>query len=260
MPRAADSRRGQAAVEWIALLAAVGVALGAGALAMGALPARIAARLDPPAPGRATAALTAAVRGDARAPSLLGAAAWLAEDVGDDDARRAVAAAVRRVVALDHPAWSRPLLLHGSAIRGRRTQAMIRAFGAVEVRVVSEDDERRAAIGGPTALGRMLDGGRELAWAGVQSLARRIARPLGIAVAIAQLALGLRAADVALAPGARAGDAVVCRRAEAVVSGGSMPRTRRIDGLWRGAVLRDGRLIADAVRGGTSPCRAPAAD
>ena len=258
MRRPAEARRAQAAAEWAAVVAAVAVALAAGSLAARGLAGAVAARLDHGSTRPGEAELAAAAGGDDGALGLLGVRAWLAEGEGRAMAEAAVDDAVRAELARSHPAWGGALRLVGPAVRGRRTITEVRPTGPVAVHVVGVAEEAAAGAQGTPTRDRAAAGATSLGWAAAQSLAQRIARPLGLAVAAVQMALSME--DQALAPpaGERAGDAIACRAVEVRTTGGPVARPRRIAGLWRVGILRDGRLVADAVRAGPDPCRAPA--
>jgi hypothetical protein len=125
----------------------------------------------------------------------------------------------------------------------------------LESRVVTFADER-VRTAPPTLDDRAAALAAALGWQGASTIARRIARPLGLADSAIKLAVGLAAGETALPPGARAGDVVVCRRASVSTrSGVALRATSRV--AWRIGVLRDGRLILDGVTT-DNPCAAPA--
>ena len=257
MPRRAD-RRAQATVEWAAVLVAVTAAIaGTTVWAAADRPQRIAVALDGGSHGATPSApaLTAAVEGRPGAISALGAQAWLEEAAGRADARRVLTRTVAEVMAHDHPGWGAELRMAGAPIRGRRSRSTARVTGPIESRVVSFADERGLSAP-PTIADRAGAVATALGWQGAGTVARRVARPLGLAVSAIQLAVGLADGDMGLPPGARAGDIVVCRRALVAVEGGALPG-RTTHTAWRTGVLRDGRLILDAVTS-ADPCRAPA--
>ncbi len=257
MPRPAD-RCAQATAEWAAVLLAVAAVLvGAAAWRTGDHPQRIAAALAPASPNTppSISMLTGAVAGTPGAISALGAQTWLEEAIGSDRARTALTHAAGAVLAREHPDWGAELHVVGAPIRGRRTRSTVRATGPLESRVVSFADER-ALSAPPTITDRAGAVATALGWQGAGMIARRVARPLGLAVSAIQLAVGLAEGDTGLPPGARAGDIIVCRRALATAEGGALPG-RTTHTAWRTGVLRGGRLILDAVAS-ADPCRAPA--
>lgn len=257
MRRPAD-RRGQSTVEWLAVIGGVALAFAAGALVADGLPARLATRLAPPATRLDRATLAAAIAGRRDVPTLAGAEAWLAEDVGATAARREVARAIVAAVRSHHGAWLRPFAITGAAVRGRRTRAVVEPRGAIEVRLVDAEDERRADGAALTGADRVGAGAITLGWSGAGALARRVARPLGLAVGAAQLALGLvDGAEARQPPGTRAGDVLVCRRVAIRIEAAALPGRSRVVRGWRVGVLRDGRLVLDAVAD-HDPCRSPA--
>jgi len=251
-------RRGQATVEWLALIVAVAAALTAGSLAASQVARHIAERLDPPPDDQLDpSTLTAAVRGEANAPSLQGAQVWLAEEHGETLARRRITAAVVAELLRAHPRWGEDVRLAGVSRLSPSPAAMLRSEATTEVRIITAADERAAGMH-PDAHERAAAGAASLAWSGIGALAQRIARPLGLAVGVVRALLSVQADEPMQEPGTRAGDVIVCRPTSALITGRGLPAGRRIGGLWRVGVLRDGRLILDAVRNGTSPCRLPA--
>ncbi|MGI9117694.1 MAG: hypothetical protein ACR2JV_08700 [Gaiellales bacterium] len=249
MPRRAERRAAQATAEWLVVLLSVSAALGAGVVwRHDAIASRVAAALARPMTSAALgdADIDAAIAGRPGALSVLGARAWLADDVGPAAAHDRIVRRVAAAMTGDHPAWGTPLTIHGAPLRGRRARTTITATGALEVRVVGFADERDAATP-PTLEDRAGAAATSLGWAGAGALARRIARPLGLAVGAVQLAAGLIESDTALPAGTRAGDIVVCRPAVAVTREAVRPGHESRLGVWRVGVLRDGRLILDAV-------------
>jgi hypothetical protein len=255
MPKPAE-RRGQAAAEWIAIVVAVSAVLG-GALWVGApQAARIAGALAPTSPQRAVSdqALVDAVAGSNGALSPLGARAWLRE-TDPTSAQSRIVAAVAAAIRDQHPNWGDDLRITGAPIRGRRTTSTIRSFGPIEARIITFADERERTRA-PSLSARAGAATVNLSWQAAGSLARRIARPLGLAVSAVQLAAGLISGDDALPAGVRAGDIIVCRAAKISVEGGALPPPPGHAG-WRVGVLREGRLILDSVAA-ENPCTAPA--
>lgn len=251
-------RRAQATVEWLAVIVAVAVALTAGGLAARQVARHVAERLDPPPADQLDPrSLTAAVRGEANAPSLQGAQVWLAEEHGETLARRRITAAVVAELQRAHPRWGEDLRVTGTSRRSPPSAATLRSAIATEVRIVTAAEERAAGMG-PSARERAAAGAASLAWSGIGALAQRIARPLGLAVGVVRALLSVQADEPMQEPGTRAGDVIACRPTSALITGRGLPAGRRIGGLWRIGVLRDGRLILDAVRNGASPCRLPA--
>ena len=251
-------RRAQATVEWLAVIVAVGAALAAGSLATSEVARHVAERLAPsPADELGPQLLAAAVRGDQNALSLQGAEAWLAEEHGVATARRQIAAAVVAEVLRAHPRWGEDVRLTGASHRSSPPAATLTSGAATEVRIITAADERAAGMG-PNARERAAAGAASLVWSGIGALAQRIARPLGLAVGAVRALLSAQADEPLQEPGTRAGDVIVCRPTTALITGRGLPAGRRVGGLWRVGVLRDGRLIVDAVRSGTSPCRLPA--
>ena len=240
------------------MIVAVGAAVAVGGLATNEIAQHVAARLAPSSPDQLELrSLAAAVRGEATAPSLQGAEAWLAEQYGATGARRHIAAAVVAELLRAHPRWGEDVRLAGASHPAPPATATLRSEVATEVRIVTAADERAAGMG-PAASERAAAGAASLAWSGIGALAQRIARPLGLAVGVVRALLGAQTDEPAQEPGTRAGDAIVCRPTTALITGRGLPAGRRISGLWRVGILRDGRLILDAVHSGTSPCRLPA--
>lgn len=259
MPRPAE-RRAQGVAEWIAVIAAVAAAIAIGGVAAVRMASQVAERLAPRASDRmAGEALAAAAAGAPNAVGLLGAEAWLAEEHGPAQARRLIADAVVTELLRAHPRWGDDVHVPGASRGGSAPKATLQSIARTQVRIVTAADER-AAGAGPDARERTAAGAASLAWSGIGELAQRIARPLGLAVGMVRALLSARTGEPMQAPGTRAGDAIVCRPASAVITGRLTPAGRRISGLWRVGVLRDGRIILDEVRGGPSPCRLPADD
>lgn len=255
VPRPAE-RRGQAAAEWIAVIVAISVLLG-GTIWLGAPQVRrVSQALDHAGPRRTLSDqdLLAAIAGRPDALSPLGAVAWLDEEEPASGQPR-IAAAVAHAMRVQHAGWGRDLHVSGPPIRGLRTTRVVHATGPVEARVVTFADEREGTRD-PTLADRAGAAGTNLAWQGMGTLARRIARPLGLAVGALQLAVGLIHGDDALPAGVRAGDIIVCRSATITAHGGVRPSASPHPG-WRVGVLRQGRLILDAVAL-QNPCRTPA--
>ena len=255
MQRRADCR-GQATVEWIAIVLAISAVL-CGATWLGAPQAlRIAQALAPDAPpyGITDQQVADAVMGRPGALSPLGAIAWLRDDDASAAPSRLVTA-VATTMQVQHPTWGRELHVAGAPIRGRRSTSTVQSTGTLQVRVVTFADER-ALTRDPSLADRAGAAGTNLAWQGAGALARRITRPLGLVVSAVQLAAGMISGDDALPAGVRAGDIVVCRAALIEVHGGVLPGRQSHHG-WRVGVLRDGRLILDAVVS-DNPCAAPA--
>ena len=251
-------QRAQATAEWAVVLLAVGAVLtGAVVWSTTDRPRRIAAALEPPQTDAERARLAAdAIAARPGALSMLGAQAWLEETEGPDEAQAAITAGVAVALRRDHRAWGADLHLVGPPLRGRQARSTVRTVGPLESRVVTFADERRHTAP-PTLDDRASALATALGWQGASVIARRIARPLGLAVSAIQLAVGLADGETSLPPGARAGDVVVCRRATVATRSAVGRHTTHT--AWRTGVLRDGRLILDAVAT-ANPCRAPADD
>ncbi len=238
------------------MLLAVGAVLAGAALWQAQRQPRSLARaLDAPAQRTLDdAAITAAVAGRPDALSPLGAQAWLVDELGPAAAHVRITIAATEVMRREHPDWGGDLRVAGPAIHGTRTIATVHADGPLAARVITFADER-ARTAPPSATDRAGAAATNLSWEGASSLARRVARPLGLAVGAIRLAAGLLDGAEGLAGGARAGDLVVCRQATVTVRGGPLPGAAPRT-AWRTAVLRDGRVILDAVAA-SDPCRVP---
>jgi hypothetical protein len=254
MRRAAEPRRGQATVEHAALILAVAAALALAGLTQTGLPNRIAAALGggAPADAPATADLAAAVAGAPDAPTPLGARAWLAEAVGPDAAERELERAVERHLRARHPGWLDDAALGEIAIAASTTTHP----GRVVVRIVGHGEELRHAQRRTTRGERVRAGVLALLLDGATTLAHRISRPLGLVASGLRLVATPRTPDP-LPPGSRAGDVIACRPVlvtRHVPLRGQASATAR---GWRVVVLRDGRIVADALTADDRACRAP---
>jgi hypothetical protein len=251
-------QRAQATVEWTVVLLAVSAVL-AGMVLWSTTdrPRRIASALERSSNDAERAQRSAADAIAARpgAISTLGAQAWLEETLGRDRARTAITTAVADAMRTEHRAWGGDVRMQGPPIRGRRELSIVRSTGPVESRIITFADER-VRTAPPSLDDRAAALAVALGWQGASTIARRVARPLGLAVSAIKLAVGLATGETALPPGARAGDVVVCRRASVSTRGGvGLRATARV--AWRIGVLRDGRLILDGVAS-DNPCAAPA--
>ena len=255
MRRAADPRRGQATVEHAALAVAVAAALVLVALAQTDLPGRIAAALagEAAAPVPATAALAASVAGAPDAPTPLGARAWLAESIGPEAADRELGRAAERHLRARHPRWLRDAAIGAVAIDASAAQHA----GRLRVRVVGHDEELRHARHRTTRGERVRAGALALLLDGATTLAHRISRPLGLAASGLRL-VATPATPDPLPPGSRAGDVIACRPVLVTRHVPLRGQGSTTAHGWRVAILRDGRLIADALTADDRACRVPA--
>ncbi|MBM3681743.1 MAG: hypothetical protein FJW81_10595 [Actinobacteria bacterium] len=254
MRRAAESRRGQATVEHLVLVAVVATAIALVALVRTGLAERLAGALagEPAATAPAPADLAAAVAGSAGAPTPLGARAWLAETVGPAAAERALERAVERHLAERHPAWLRDAALGELSIAASAAQHAAR----IRVRIVDHGEERRFAARVTTPAERLRAGVLAILLDGATTLAHRISRPLGLAASGLRLVAVPKAPDP-LPPGTRAGDVIACRP---VLVTRHMPLRGQATATahgWRIVILRAGRVVADALSADDRACRAP---
>lgn len=255
MRRAAEARRGQATVEHAALALAVAAAVGLVGLAQTDLPGRIASALggEGTAAIPAAAALSAAVAGTPDAPTPLGARAWLAESIGLDAADRELARTAERHLRERHPEWLRGAAIGEIAIDASAAQHA----GRIRVRIVGHDEELRHTLRRTTRGERVRAGVLALLLDGATTLAHRISRPLGLAASGLRL-VATPATPDPLPPGSRAGDVIACRPVLVTRHVPLRGQESTTAHGWRIAILRDGRLVADALTADGRACRAPA--
>jgi len=255
MRRAAEARRGQATAEHLGVVLAVAAVIAAVSLSQTALVERVTTLLGGAAPTapRAPMDLAAAVGGAPGAPSPLGARAWLAETIGPAAADRELGQAVEELLRDRHPSWLRDAAIGEIAIEASAAQHA----GRIVVRVVGHHEEQRHAERTTTPGERIRAGVLALLVDGATTLAHRISRPLGLAASGLRLIAAPGTPDP-LPPGSRAGDLIACRPVlvtrHVPLRGQSSPTAPG----WRIVILRDGRVVADALSADDRPCRAPA--
>ncbi len=242
-------------MEHLGLAVAVAAVIAAVTLSPTALPERVAALLggDSPTAPQARTALTAAVRGTPGAPSPLGARTWLAEAVGPAAADREVHRAVEQLLRERHPAWLRDTAVGEIAIEASATQQA----GRIVVRVVGHHEEQRHAERTTTPGERIRAGVLALLIDGATTLAHRLSRPFGLMVSGLRL-IAAPAAPDPLPPGSRAGDLIACRPVLVTRHVPLRGQSSLTAPGWRIVILREGRVVADALSADDRACRAPA--
>ena len=262
MQSPAEPRRGQASVEWLAIILVVAVALMSATVVIGHTDAvhvignRLAGTVAPPPAG--TLALGEALSGHAGAISLAGARAWLAESVGAAAADQQVRTAIVSRLPLRHPGWLADLTVQTLPSRSGTRSVIAHGTGLVSIRVITASNEARFAADQTTPIDRATAAATELGWDSAGTVARRIARPLGLALSAIHLVANLAVGDLPQPAGTRAGDIVLCRNVDLLTSirdtQASIPRARG----WRVGVLRDDQLILDSINFTSDPCVGPA--
>ena len=262
MQSPADPRRGQASVEWLAILLVVAAVLTAttATVAHTNLVQTITDRLGRTAspPPAATLALDHALSGRAGAISLSGARAWLAESIGTDAADQQLRAAIVTRLPVRHSSWLADLTIRSLPSRSGTRRIVARGTGEISLRVITASDEALYAAGQPTRTDRTVAAATALGWDGAGIVADRIARPLGLALSAIHLLASLSTGANPQPPATRADDIVLCRPVILLTADRTMysPLTR--SQAWRIGVLRDDQLILDMSSSTDSPCVGPA--
>ena len=258
----ADPRRGQASVEWLAILLVV-VALLSTTTVMVVhtnLVQTITERLGRTAtpPPAATLALDNALSGRTGVISLGGARAWLAESIGTDAADQQLHTAIVARLPAHHPSWLADLTIRSLPSRTGTRRIVARGTGEISLRVIMASDEALYAAGQTTGTDRAIAAATALGWDGAGIVARRIARPLGLALSAIHLLAGLSADADPRPPATRADDIVLCRPVVLVTANRTayspLPRGQ----AWRIGVLRHDQLILDTISSTDGPCVGPA--
>ena len=263
MRRPANSRRGQAAVEFPALILLVAAlaATSAGLVRQSDLVNRIGAQLigqATPAPA-ALSVLPASLAGQPGGLTLSGARAWLTEDVGEAAARLQVNSMITADARQRHAAWFEPLAVPSVVGRTQHGAIIASPYGATLVRLVTPAEEETIAAEAHSTRERLVAAVTQLAWSGAASLARRIARPLGLVVSAAQLVTSATSSDDPVPPGARADDIVLCRPVVIARQSRTAQQMTPIGRAWRLGIIRRGRLVLDALIDSPVPCGRAAA-
>ncbi len=262
MQSPADPRRGQASVEWLTILLLVAALLTAttATIVHTDLVQTITDRLGTTAtpPPAATLALDQALSGRAGAISLGGARAWLAESSGTDAADRQLRTAIVTRLPEHHPSWLADLTIRSLPSRSGTRWIVARGAGEISLRVVTASDEALYAAGQTTGTDRAIAAATALGWDGAGIVARRIARPLGLALSAIHLLAGLSPDADPQPPATRADDIVLCRPVILLTATRTTYSTLPRGHAWRIGVLRDDQLILDTISSTNRPCVGPA--
>ena len=257
----ADRQRGQAAVEWLAILviASTLIATAAVAITHTAAVQTISERLGVKAspPPASTLALGEALSGHAGAISLAGARAWLAESIGTVAADQQLRGAILTRLPEHHPDWLADLKIRTLPSRTGSRHVIAHGTGDISTRLVTTNDEARFTASSTTGEDRVGATATELGWDGAGTIARRIARPLGLAVSAVHLVASLTSGDAPQPAGTRANDIVLCRHVELLMSTQATRSSIPLSEGWRIGVLRHDELILDAIAT-NNPCKGPA--
>lgn len=234
-------RRGQATIELLALLAITAGLVVIAAIALPRIAPLVAAALAGDAPSPLVASADDALRG--RGLSIAATRALLGDAAVEEAARRRTAPALRRPLRMTPP----PGLGRSGALRAVPTRARAR------IRIVTAADEERYRRRGTTGPERATAAGASIAWDGAEILARRLARPLGVAVGAIHVAVDDDGPLDPLPPGTRADDVVVCQpvRLEA-----ANPAVHPTTTAWHIVIVRAGRVVTDALSADARPCDA----
>lgn len=258
MPARRAERRAQGALEYVAVLGLVAVVLVAASagIARTDLPRSIGERLGlagaAAAPDPATQAeLQRALRAEADALSVAGARALLVDAVGEERAAPVVAAAIDEHLLRHHPDWFAALEVAPAS--GPAGALVAVPIGLPQVRLITPADEARHALDAYDAPGRLRAGATAIAWHGASSLANALRRQLGLAVGAVRLLVSGTALHDPLPPGTRSGDLVACLPVR--VGFPARPETMRR--ATRVAILRDDRILLDALNADARACAGP---
>ena len=262
MQSPADPRRGQASVEWLTILLVVAALLTTTTVTIvhTNLVQTITERLGRTATPQpeATLALDQALAGRAGAISLGGARAWLAESIGTDAADRQLRSTIVTRLPERHPSWLADLTIRSLPSRSGARRIVARGTGEISLRVITASDEALYATGQTTGTDRTVAAATALGWDGAGIVARRIARPLGLALSAIHLLAGLSAGADPQPPATRADDIVLCRPVILLTATHARYSTLPRGHAWRIGVLRDNQLILDTISSTDSPCVGPA--
>ncbi len=236
-PRA--DRCGQATLELLVLLVVAVGLLAIVAVALPRIAPVVAAALNGDAPAPIAASADDAIAG--RGFSVTAARALLGDAAVVDAARRRTAPALARGLRVVPP-------------RGLSRGGSVRAVSTADVpsvRLVTADDEEHYRRHGTTGGERVSAAGASIAWDGAEILARRLARPLGVAVGAIHALVDDRGLPDPLPPGTRADDVVVCQPVRLVAANPlANPATR----AWHVVILRGGRIVVDALSADGKAC------
>jgi len=262
MQSPADRHRGQASVEWLAILFVVAALLTTTTVMVvhTNLVQTITERLGGTAapPPAATLALDHALSGRTGAMSLGGARAWLAESIGGDAADQQLRTAIITRLPEHHPSWLAGLTIRSLPSRTGTRRIVARGTGEISLRVITASDEALYAAGQTTGTDRTIAAATALGWDGAGIVARRIARPLGLALSAIHLLAGLSTGTDPQPPATRADDIVLCRPVVLLTTSRTTYSTLPRGHAWRIGVLRDDQLILDTISSTDGPCVGPA--
>ncbi len=262
MQSPADPRRGQASVEWLTILLVVAALLTTTTVMLvhTNLVQTITERLGRTATPRpeATLALDHALSGRTGAISLGGARAWLAESIGNDAADQQLHRAIVARLSAHHPSWLADLTIRSLPSRSGTRRVVARGTGEIAVRVITASDEALYGAGQTTGTERTVAAATSLGWDGAGIVARRIARPLGLALSAIHLLAGLSPDADPQPPATRADDIVLCRPVILLTATRTTYSTLPRGHAWRIGVLRDDQLILDTISSTDGPCVGPA--
>ncbi len=257
----ANQRRGQASVEWLTILVVAAALLTTTALAITHTAAvkTIAERLGVEAspPPASTPVLGEALSGHAGGISLAGARAWLAESIGIVAADQQIRAAIVARLPERHPAWLADLTIRTLPSRSGSRYVVAHGTGDVSTRLVTASDEAGFAAISTTGKDRAVATATELGWDGAGTIARRVARPLGLAISAVHLLTSLTSGDAPQPAGTRADDILLCRPVALLMSTQTTRSSIPLVQGWRVGVLRRDELILDAIAT-NNPCKGPA--
>jgi Flp pilus assembly pilin Flp len=258
MTEPAADRRGQAAVEYVALIALTALLI-AGAVVMTRSPiARvITGALEHPTTTEggpspeARDAIAGALTGAPDAPTLLGARARLAEEIGPPAADRIFASALQsHLIARHGPELASTTLSDPIGDAGRLVAVTTHH---PRLRLISPADEARSSLVDHDREDRDRAAATVVAWSTLSTALNGLRRHLGSAASALRLVLDASASHDPLPPGARAGDLVACLPVVLRLTG-------RPDSLaaWRIVILRRDRVVADRIDPTPTACAGPA--
>lgn len=258
MTEPAADRRGQAAVEYVALFALMALLIAGGAaLARAPIARWIASTLDHPTrtagdpSPEALDVVTAALTGAPDAPTLLGARARLAEELGPQAADRVFASALHSHLTARHgPALASTTLSDSIGDAGRLVAI---TTGNPRLRLVSPADEARASLVDDDRAGRDRAAATVIAWSALSTALNGLRRHLGSAASALRLVLDASTNHDPLPAGARAGDLIACLPVMLRLTGRPDSRT-----AWRIVVLRRDVVVDDRIAPQPTACAGPA--
>ena len=261
MQPSADQQRGQASIEWLTILAVAAVLLTTTALmvthtaAVQTISEHLGVEASPPP--ASTLALGEALSGHAGSISLLGARAWLAESIGNTAAEEQIRTAIVARLPDHHPTWLADLTIRTLPSRSGSRRVIAHGTGDIVTRVVTASDEARFAATSTTGKERVRATATELGWVGAGTIARQIARPLGLAVSAVHLVASMTSGEAPQPAGTRADDVFLCRHVDLLMNTQTTRSSIPLSQSWRVGVLRHDELILDTITV-NNPCSGPA--